>query len=59
MSKKIMLEKSYCAVIYDYKNDLERSHEGPTNCLSLTEEISVLGVLTRASSHPVGSKSFV
>ena len=32
---------------------------GPTNCLSLAEEILLLGVETRASSHPVGSKSFV
>lgn len=32
--------------------------DGPTNCLSLTDEMLLLGVVTRASSHPVGSKSF-
>lgn len=31
---------------------------GPTSCLSLTDEMLLLGVVTRASSHPVGSKSF-
>lgn len=30
-----------------------------TNCLSLAAEMLVLGVATRASSHPVGSKSLV
>lgn len=37
----------------------DKTEKEPTNCRSLAEEILVLGVLTSASSHPVGSKSFV
>lgn len=37
---------------------MTNSNKKPTNCLSLTAEMSVLGVDTNASSHPVGSKSF-
>lgn len=41
----------------NHKLNLE-NNKGPTNCLSVGAEILVLGVETRASSHPVGSKSF-
>lgn len=37
---------------------MKSAQKGRTNCLSVGVEILVLGVLTRASSHPVGSKSF-
>lgn len=36
----------------------EQEKRGHTNCLSVAAEMSLLGVVTRASSHPVGSKSF-
>lgn len=40
------------------QNKEEGIQLGPTSCLSLTDEMLLLGVVTRASSHPVGSKSF-
>lgn len=34
------------------------TQKGHTNCLSLADDILLLGVVTKATSHPVGSKSF-